>query len=80
MRDGCSFPYCVRHDFHDGEHDTGKPYGRLRLIQVFESCGFVMCDICPELPAKKLFVDENGKGWALCGFCIEEYTGREIAA
>lgn len=79
MSKGCPFPECVLSDWHDGEHefDTSEPYGALRMVQEFR--GMVQrCDICPELPAKKLFVDENDKGWALCTFCEEEYSEREV--
>jgi hypothetical protein len=80
MRDGCSFPGCVAADFHDGEHDFARPYGAIRLVQVFEVLGFVMCDVCPEMPAKALYVDALGKGWLLCVCCEEEYSVRLEAA
>jgi hypothetical protein len=80
MRDGCPFPHCVLEDFHDGDHDFGRPYGALRQLQVFQVLGSVMCDLCPELPAKALYGDAAGKGWALCSFCEGEYSVRLEAA
>ena len=80
MRDGCPFPACVLDDWHDGDHEFGRPYGTLRRIQVFQVLGSVMCDLCPELPAKGMYKDVLGNGWVLCSFCIEEYSEREIAA